>query len=39
MLGLSDKVNAARPGQPASFNQYTAAGTLEATFLYGRKIS
>ena len=35
MLGLEDTVASLRVGQPASFNQYTSDGRLEATYLHG----
>ena len=38
MLGLQENVASLREGQPASFNQYTAAGELEATYLYGQRV-
>jgi len=39
MLGLSESIATLHPGQPASFNQYTPEGRLEATYLHGRKIA
>ena len=39
MLGLSESIASLHPGQPASFNQYTPEGRLEATYLHGRKIA
>ncbi len=38
MLGIASTVASLRPGQPASFNQYTPQGRLEATYLLGRKV-
>jgi N-acetylglucosamine-6-phosphate deacetylase len=38
MLGLADSIASLRPGQPASFNQYSAEGHLEATYLHGRQV-
>ncbi len=44
LLGLTDTIASLRPGQPASFNQFTPpAGSkpaiLEATYLHGRRIN
>ena len=39
LLGLADTIASLRPGQPASFNQYTPDGQLEATYLYGRSLN
>ena len=39
LLGLSDTIGSLRPGQPASFNQFSVAGRLEATYLRGRHIA
>ena len=38
MLGLADTIASLRPSQPASFNQYTADGRLEATLLHGHRL-
>jgi N-acetylglucosamine-6-phosphate deacetylase len=38
LLGLADSIASLRVGQPASFNQYTAEGRLEATWLRGQRI-
>jgi N-acetylglucosamine-6-phosphate deacetylase len=38
MLGVADSIASLRPGQPASFNQYSADGSLEATYLHGRQV-
>ena len=38
LLGLSDTIASLRPGQPASFNQYSPDGRLEATYLRGKRI-
>ena len=38
MLGLETTIASLRPGQPASFNQYTLQGRLEATYLQGQKL-
>lgn len=38
MLGLADTIASLRPGQPASFNRYTADGHLEATILHGQRL-
>ena len=38
LLGLQDTIASLRPGQPASFNQYTSTGRLEATYLHGRRL-
>ncbi|ADW69124.1 N-acetylglucosamine-6-phosphate deacetylase [Granulicella tundricola] len=37
MLGLEDTIASLRPGQPATFNQYTPEGRLEATYLQGHR--
>ncbi len=37
MLGLAASIASLRPGQPASFNQYTPQGRLEATYLHGQR--
>lgn len=39
LLGLEATIASLRPGQPASFNQYTADGRLEATYLRGRRLA
>jgi len=39
LLGLSDTIASLRPGQPATFNQYTPEGRLEATYLHGRRLA
>jgi N-acetylglucosamine-6-phosphate deacetylase len=39
LLGLADTVASLRPGQPANFNRYTAAGRLTATCLRGHRIA
>ncbi len=39
LLGLTDTIASLRPGQPANFNQFTADGHLEATYLHGRRIN
>jgi N-acetylglucosamine-6-phosphate deacetylase len=36
MLGLSDTIASLRVGQPANFNQYSAGGRFEGTYLRGR---
>ena len=38
MLRLGDRVGSMQPGSAAHFNQYSADGVLEATFLHGRRI-
>ena len=38
MLGLADTIASLRTGQPASFNQYSATGCLEATYLHGHAV-
>ena len=38
MLGLETTIASLRPGQPASFNQYTPQGRLEATYLHGKRL-
>ena len=38
MLGLEATVASLRAGQAASFNQYSPAGVLEATYLYGKPV-
>jgi hypothetical protein len=38
MLGLEATLASLRPGQPASFNQYTPEGRLEATYLHGQRL-
>ncbi len=39
LLGLSDTLGSLREGQPASFNQYSASGRLEATWIRGERVS
>ena len=44
LLGLTDTIASLRPGQPASFNQFTPLvgskpAILEATYLHGRRIN
>ncbi len=38
LLGLADTVGSLRAGQPASFNQYSASGRLEATWIRGERV-
>jgi N-acetylglucosamine-6-phosphate deacetylase len=38
LLGLDATIASLRQGQPASFNQYTADGRLEATYLRGQRL-
>ena len=38
LLGLSTTIASLREGQPASFNQYTHQGHLEATYLHGQRL-
>jgi N-acetylglucosamine-6-phosphate deacetylase len=38
LLGLDDTIASLRPGQSASFNQYSIEGHLEATWLHGRQV-
>ena len=38
LLGLADTIGSLREGQPASFNQYSAAGRLEATWIRGQRL-
>ena len=38
LLGLADTIGSLRQGQPASFNQYTNAGRLEATWIRGQRV-
>ena len=38
LLRLQDTIASLRPGQPASFNQYSA-GRLEGTYLHGRRLA
>ena len=39
LLGLTSTIASLRPGQPAHFNQFTADGRLEATYLHGHRIN
>ncbi len=39
LLGLADSIGSLRQGQPASFNQYSAEGRLEATWIRGKRLS
>ena len=39
LLGLADTIGSLREGQPASFNQYSASGHLEATWIRGERVS
>jgi len=39
LLGLADTIASLRPGQPASFNQFTPRGYLDATYLHGHRIA
>ena len=39
MLGLTDTIASIRPGQPASFNQFSPSGVLESTWLRGTRIA
>ena len=39
LLGKADTVGSLREGQPASFNQYSAEGRLEATWIRGERLS
>ena len=39
LLGLADTIGSLREGQPASFNQYSASGRLEATWICGQRVS
>ena len=39
LLGLADSIGSLREGQPASFNQYSAEGRLEATWIRGERLS
>jgi N-acetylglucosamine-6-phosphate deacetylase len=38
MLGMGESIASLRVGQPANFNQYSASGVLEATYLNGRRV-
>jgi len=38
LLGLADTIASLRPGQPANFNQFSANGQLEATYLNGIRL-
>lgn len=38
LLGLAETVGSLRQGQPATFNQYSAAGRLEATWIRGQRL-
>ncbi len=38
LLGLADTLGSLREGQPANFNQYSASGRLEATWIQGRQL-
>ncbi len=38
LLGLEETIASLRAGQPASFNQYSADGQLEATYRYGQRL-
>ncbi len=39
LLGVADTIGSLRGAQPATFNQYSATGRLEATWIRGQRVS